>query len=230
VAQRVEFVARSKSIAFGAKRTLTGRKKRAASVEIDPKRTCRLALRNSSSHNSSLGFPRGSVAKPRTMESKMLTWLHTDQREVFNSIRTAVAAVGSLLIARFCRLPESYWAAITAIVVMQSTLGASWTISKQRFAGTALGAAMGALLATYAVQNVAAFGAGVFVLGLICALLCIGRNAFRYAGITLAIVMLIARTEPAWMTAIHRFLEISLGIGVGLLVIAVWPEPEPATT
>jgi len=41
-----------------------------------------------------------------------------------------------------------------------------------------------------AAQNVAAFGAGVFVLGLICALLRIGRNAFRYAGITRAIVML----------------------------------------
>ena len=96
-----------------------------------------------------------------------------------------------------------------------------------RFVGTALGAAMGALLTAYA-QNVAAFGAGVFVLGLICALLCIGRNAFRYAGITLAIVMLVARAEPAWMIGIHRFLEISVGIAVGLLLTAVWPEPEPA--
>jgi uncharacterized membrane protein YccC len=69
---------------------------------------------------------------------------------------------------------------------------------------------------------------GVFVLGLIRALLGIGRNAFRYAGITLAIVMLVARAEPAWMIAVHRFLEISVGIAVGLLLTAVWPEPEPA--
>lgn len=159
----------------------------------------------------------------------MSTWLRMDQQDVLHSVRTAVAAVGSVLIARLCRLPESYWAAITCLVIMQSTLGASWTISKQRFAGTALGAAMGALLTAYATQNVAAFGGGVFVLGLICALLRIGRNAFRYAGITLAIVMLIAPTEPAWMTAIHRFLEISVGIAVGLLVTAIWREPEPAT-
>jgi hypothetical protein len=109
-----------------------------------------------------------------------------------------------------------------------STLGAAWTVSKQRFAGTALGAAMGALLTAYTTQTVAAFGAGVFVLGVICALLRIGRNAFRYAGITLAIVMLIARAEPAWMIAIHRFLEISVGIAIGLALTAVWPEPEPA--
>jgi hypothetical protein len=82
----------------------------------------------------------------------MLTWLRIDQKEVLHSIRTAVAAVGSLLIARFCRLPESYWAAITTIIIMQSTLGAAWTVSKQRFVGTALGAAFGALLTAYAAQ------------------------------------------------------------------------------
>jgi uncharacterized membrane protein YgaE (UPF0421/DUF939 family) len=65
-----------------------------------------------------------------------------DQRVLY-SIKIAVAAVGSLLIARFCRLPESYWAAITPIFLMQSTLGATWTVSQQRFVGTALGAAMG---------------------------------------------------------------------------------------
>src|SRR6516162_4026929 len=81
----------------------------------------------------------------------------------------------------------------------------------------------GALLTAYA-RNVAAFGAGVFVLGLICVLLHIGRNAFRYAGTTLAIVMLVARAEPAWMIAVHRFLEISVGIAVGVLLTAVWPE------
>jgi uncharacterized membrane protein YccC len=162
------------------------------------------------------------------MESKMSRWLRINQKEVLHSIRTAVAAVGSLLIARLCHLPESYWAAITTIVIMQSTLGAAWTVSKQRFAGTALGAAMGALLMAYATQNVTAFGAGVFVLGLICALLCIGRNAFRYAGITLAVVMLVVRAEPAWIIAIYRFLEISVGIAVGLLLTAIWPEPKPA--
>src|SRR6201987_257798 len=166
--------------------------------------------------------------KPRIMESKMLTWLRIDPKEVLHSIRTAVAAVGSLLIARFFRLPESYWAAVTTIVIMQSTLGAAWTVSKERFAGTALGAGMGAPLTAYAAQNIAAFGSGVFVLGLICSLLRIGRNAFRYAGITLAIVMLLVRAEPAWMIAIHRFLEISVGIAVGLILTAVLHEPETA--
>jgi len=46
----------------------------------------------------------------------------------------------SLAIARAVRLPEPEWAAISTMVVTQSTLGAAMTISGQRFAGTALGA------------------------------------------------------------------------------------------
>jgi uncharacterized membrane protein YccC len=160
-------------------------------------------------------------------DSRFLMRWKADQQEILHAARTTVAVVTSLLMARLFRLPESYWAAITTIVVMQSTLGAAWTTSKQRLAGTALGAGMGALLATYFGANVAIFGAGIFVLGAFCAWLKIERNAYRYAGITLAIVMLVAQTQPAWIIALHRFFEISVGIAVGLALSAVWPEPQP---
>src|SRR5580700_11325590 len=58
---------------------------------------------------------------------------------VVNSARTAAAAVVSLLVARLFRLPEAYWAPITTLVIMQSTLGAALPISAQRLAGTAVG-------------------------------------------------------------------------------------------
>ena len=51
-----------------------------------------------------------------------------------HSARTAVAAVVSLLVARLFRLPEAYWASISTLIVMQSTLGAALPISAQRFA------------------------------------------------------------------------------------------------
>jgi Fusaric acid resistance protein-like/Protein of unknown function (DUF1697) len=144
--------------------------------------------------------------------------------------KTTVAAVASLLIARLLRLPESYWASITAVIVMQSTLGAAWTISRQRLAGTAIGAAAGALLATYPGQNAAVFGVGVFICRVICALPHMGRNAFRCSGITFAIILLVVRSEPAWLIAMHRFIEISIGIAVGLVLAAVWPERQPAAS
>lgn len=146
-----------------------------------------------------------------------------------HSSRTAVAAVASLLLARLLRLPEAYWASITALIVMQSTFGAALSISVQRFVGTAVGAVLGALAATYCPGSVAAYGILVFLLGLLCAALHIERTAYRYASITLAIIMLIPRTVGPWTTAVHRFVEVSLGIIVALAIAAVWTEPQTVT-
>ncbi|MGA7740476.1 MAG: FUSC family protein [Polyangia bacterium] len=157
---------------------------------------------------------------------KKLTYLRVDRREFTHALRTTVAAMASFLVARWFGLPESYWASVSTLIVMQSTVGAAWAVSKDRLAGTALGAAAGGILATDAAENVALFGVGLFALGVLCAILRLRRSAYRYAGITLAIVMLIVRTQPAWIIAFHRFIEISVGIAIGLIVTALWPESE----
>ena len=150
-----------------------------------------------------------------------------ERKELNHVMLVTVATVASLLIARMFRLPEFYWAPITTIVVMQSTLGAAWTISRQRLVGTAIGAVMGALMATYS-QSVVVFAIGFFISGLICAMLRLERNAFRYTGITVAIIFLISHTERVWVVAVHRFVEIAMGIAVGLVLTAIFPEKDPA--
>jgi uncharacterized membrane protein YgaE (UPF0421/DUF939 family) len=137
----------------------------------------------------------------------------------------------SYLIASLFRLPDPYWAAISTLVVMQSTLGAALPISAQRFAGTAIGAAVGAAGDTWFDGGLWAFGIAVLLVGLFCAALRVERGAYRYAGITLAIVMLVPRSVSPWLIATHRFIEVSVGIAVGLVLSAVWPErpsPTPA--
>lgn len=148
-----------------------------------------------------------------------------------HSVRTAVAAVVSLLVARLFRLPETYWAAISTLIVMQSNLGAALPISAQRFIGTAVGAIFGGFVGTYCPANVAAFGVAVFAIGVVCAALKVERAAYRYASITLAIVILVPRVANEWVVAMHRFFEVSIGIVVGLALSAVWPEQtsSPAT-
>ncbi len=148
------------------------------------------------------------------------------RREIVHSARTTVAAITSLLAAGTLGFPEPYWASITAIIVSQSTLGAAWTISVQRFFGTALGATMGAVLSSYFGSNLIAYGGGIFVLGLLCLLLGLQRSGYRYAGITLAVIMLIQRARPVWIIALHRFIEVSAGIAIGLILTALWPERE----
>ncbi len=145
---------------------------------------------------------------------------------VIHSARTAVAAVASVLVARLFRLPEAYWAAITTLVITQSSLGAALTVSWQRFVGTALGAVLGAIVASYFGPHVLVFGACVFIMGLLCAVVHSDRSAYRFGGVTLAIVLLVSRAEPAWRIAFHRFAEVSVGIGMALIFAWVWPETD----
>ncbi len=145
-------------------------------------------------------------------------------------LRTTIAAIVSLYCARLVGMPEAYWATITTLVVMQSTLGAALRPSWQRFAGTALGAAAGALAATYFGASTGMFALGIFVLGLVCAVLRLDRTAYRFAGTTLAIVVLASHERAGWVSALHRFVEVSIGIAVGLLIMAVWPEGAATAT
>jgi uncharacterized membrane protein YgaE (UPF0421/DUF939 family) len=125
-----------------------------------------------------------------------------------HALRTSLAALSAPILARLLRPPQVYWAAITAVIVMQSTLGAALAISWERFVEKALGAAAGASLASYFGSNVG-FHGRVFLLGLICAALRLDLGGHRFASITLAIVMLIAR--PGWivatLTASRKFLS-----------------------
>jgi uncharacterized membrane protein YccC len=147
---------------------------------------------------------------------------------VVHSARTAVAAIVSVIAASLLRLPEAYWAPVTTLVITQSSLGAALTVSRQRFAGTALGAAVAAVVATYFGSHLLEFGVSVFVAGLLCALARLDHSAYRFAGVTLTIVLLIPRAAPAWQIAFHRFVEVSIGIVVALLLATFWPEVDDA--
>jgi uncharacterized membrane protein YccC len=142
-------------------------------------------------------------------------------RALSEAARTTVAAIASLLLARLLKLPDFYWAPISAIVIIQSPIDPR-TAAWQRFAGTALGAALGALIATFFPSNGLVYASAIFLCGLLCALLRF-RGGYRFAAITLSIILLIAHQLPAWVMASHRFVEVSLGIAVALAITELWP-------
>jgi uncharacterized membrane protein YgaE (UPF0421/DUF939 family) len=149
------------------------------------------------------------------------TTLGLNREALINSVRTAVATVVSLLLARLLKLPEFYWAPISTIVILLSTIN-PLTLAWQRFVGTALGAALGALIASFFGPNWIVYGGGIFACGALSSLLRLG-NAYRFAAITLTIVLLNTHGRPPWTVATHRFVEVSLGIAVALLVALTWP-------
>jgi uncharacterized membrane protein YgaE (UPF0421/DUF939 family) len=143
---------------------------------------------------------------------------------LLDALRTTVAAVLAMLLARLLKLPEFYWAPISAIVIIQSTIDPK-TLAWQRFAGTALGAAMGALIGTVfpaSPTKTWVYAGAIFLAGVLCVLLRF-RGAYRFAAITLSIILLIAHTRVAWIVAWHRFAEVSLGIAVALTIALLWP-------
>ena len=141
---------------------------------------------------------------------------------VRHAARTAAIAVVSFLVAQLFRLPEAYWAAITTLIVVQSPETAM-PISVQYFAGTAVGAAVGGWARAYFPANVLVFGVCVLVIGISFAPFRVERSAYRYACITLAIVLL-PHSQSGWIVGLHRFLEVSVGIAIGLAINALWPE------
>jgi len=145
---------------------------------------------------------------------------------LIHSVRTACVAVISLFMARLFRLPDAYWAPITTIVITQSSLGAALPVSLQRFVGAALGAVVGAIAASFLGEGVLVFGASVFLLGCLCAIAGSDRPAYRFGGVTVAIVLLRPLEAPAWRIAFYRFAEVSIGIVAALLFSVLWPEKE----
>ncbi len=147
---------------------------------------------------------------------------------VMHSARSALAAVASLSLPKLLKMFEAYWAAITTIVVMQSSLGSTWPTSIERFAGTALGCAFGAAVASVLASNWLVYGGGDLR----------ARTDLRGApsqsiGVSVRGADVHDRRPPdspgrPGRGRVRRFLEVSLGIAVALAMTALWPEREPA--
>ncbi|HEX5229142.1 MAG TPA: FUSC family protein [Bryobacteraceae bacterium] len=140
------------------------------------------------------------------------------------ALKTAIAGVLALWITDLFHLPQGYWAAITALIVMQSNVGATVTASRTRLAGTAVGALVGGLFVALFGANMLGFALAVTIAYLTCDLLRL-TDSQRLATVTVAIIMLISANAAAWVIALHRFSEVALGIVVALVVsLTVWPS------
>ena len=143
---------------------------------------------------------------------------------VTHALRTAVAAAVSYFLAHAFQLPEAYWSSVSSILLIHPSPGTPVLFSMQPFAGTAVGAAFGAAAASCFPGNVWGLGVSLFIVGLTCAFFPDQRLAYQYAGVTLVIVMLTTRSESVWLIATLRFVEVSVGVDVGLLLATIWPE------
>ena len=111
---------------------------------------------------------------------KLWSWQKENLPSIGHSVRTALAATVSVIIARLAQMPEAYWAAIATLVVIQSTLGATLTLSVERIVATGVGASVGALESNYFGANLAAFMLAIFFIGVLSFGFRLERTAYRY--------------------------------------------------
>jgi uncharacterized membrane protein YccC len=133
--------------------------------------------------------------------------------------RVAAATLLAWLIAAGFDLPQSWWAVITALLVVQASLGGTIGTGIDRVLGTMLGAVTGALAAwLHVVEHVSLdllLPVSVAPLALIAA----GRPTFRVAPVTAVIVLLVTHTtESPFVAAVERVAEILLGTVIGVAV------------
>ena len=153
--------------------------------------------------------------------SGLLNWER--KRLLIHAAKTALAAAFCWWLAQRFGMPDGYWGPISAIIVLQSNVGATVTASRERLLGTLIGAALGfsfSLMRPLLLSYILAVLTAVIVCGMLGL-----RNSSRLAGVTITIVMLVHKEGSHWGLAITRVSEVLLGIVVALAVTTlVFPD------
>lgn len=134
-------------------------------------------------------------------------------------VRVVTAAALAILIAETLGLPQGFWAVITALIVIQGSLGGTIAASLDRFLGTLAGALLGAAAAV-AGKFLGVHQAVVLVLTVApLALLAAIYPSFKVAPVTAVIVLLANPSHASPVTsAALRVGEIALGAIIGIAV------------
>jgi uncharacterized membrane protein YccC len=157
----------------------------------------------------------------KTMAPGILSWER--QRLLIHAAKTALAAGLCWGLAMRFGLHDGYWGSISAIIVLQSNMGATVNASRDRILGTLIGTLLGFSFSLFGVlpwNYILAVLAAVIVCGLLGL-----RSSSRLAGVTITIIMLVQKTGPRWSLALDRVVEVLLGIVVALAVTTlVFPD------
>jgi uncharacterized membrane protein YgaE (UPF0421/DUF939 family) len=154
--------------------------------------------------------------------------------------RASLAVALSVIAALVLRVDAPWWAAISAFVSIQVTAPSSIARGILRVTGTAIGAAVGALLSPWMIDDPVAVSLAVFVaaaLGVLGLLLSQHGYAWILGGVTVNMVLLAALGDPnsTLEVACNRTAEVAIGTAAAVLVSLVLspdardgPAPPPA--
>jgi uncharacterized membrane protein YccC len=154
-------------------------------------------------------------------DAGLLTWER--RRLLVHAAKTALAAALCWWLALRFGWRDGYWGSISAIIVLQSNVGATVSASRDRLLGTLIGAALGFAFSLFGALPWN-FILAILVAIIVCGLLGL-RNSSRLAGVTIAIIMLVRKDGPRLELAADRVFEVIMGIVVALVVTTlIFPD------
>jgi len=156
--------------------------------------------------------------------SFVFDWLARHRLEAGLTARMSAAGLITFAVAHWLGLTQIYWAVLTAVIVMQASLGGSLKAMLDRLVGTIGGAGWGvAVTLTLPHQSALSTGLALAVSLVPLAAVVAFRPGYRVAPVT-AVIVLLAQTNQSGVieAALERVFEIGLGsliaLGVALIV------------
>lgn len=151
------------------------------------------------------------------LSQKALKAAAARKTEIRHAIRVSAAVGAAFALATLLRLPQGYWAVFTAVIVVQSSLGATITASVERFMGTVVGALAGAGAAYFHAQWPQFGGLILCVTVALLAFVVSMRPSLKVAPVTAVIMLIGTTTHMAPLIAAGlRVAEITVGSLVGV--------------
>ena len=144
---------------------------------------------------------------------------------VRHGIKTGLASVLAFIIAGALGLQYGYWAALSAVIVMQLSVADSLQMCWYRLSGTAVGAVIGMAAILAFPETPVMTAAALFVSVGFCAYMTRYNARYRMAAITTAIVVLASLGhEGRIFFGLERVLEIFIGVSCAFVVgVLLWP-------
>jgi uncharacterized membrane protein YgaE (UPF0421/DUF939 family) len=133
------------------------------------------------------------------------------------NIKTAIAVFISIVISKLLKMEYPFYAAIAAIISMQSSVEASFKAGRNRMLGTFIGAVVGFICALISPGNALASAIGIVVVIYLCNILKWKESA-SIGGIVFLAIMLNLKGNSPLLYSINRILDTFLGIMVAILV------------
>lgn len=148
--------------------------------------------------------------------------IQLDKDRVINSIKTATACLIGFFIAYFFELPMSAWILITIIVVMSAQINVGGVVikSSMQFIGTIAGAFISGIVLVFFHDQTIPLTVILFLSIFGFSYLASSQRDVSNIGLLGAttVIMILLAQNPTYKTALLRFLEIMLGVGIAFIM------------